>query len=192
MTRLLQLCLAALLLGGCASTEDSQGATDRTLAMPAFQKVAIKTAGRVVILPYGKHYLHAVGEPGGLAKLSAEVVDGTLVVGCGEYCTEQLDLEIGTSTLNGLQLVNGGEVVIKPGFLPVHQFSLSLNNGGLVDATALSSRQVVASLFGGGMVRVKAEQQLNANIAQGGTVLYQGSPRVQKSIVGGGKVQAME
>jgi hypothetical protein len=104
------------------------------------------------------------------------------VTGGGDINVEELQADRLDVLISGLGDLNigGGEAAVQ---------SIAITGGGNYNARDLPGDEVSVRISGLGSAAVWAREQLNATISGGGSIRYDGSPRVTTEITGLGEVE---
>ena len=115
---------------------------------------------------------------------------GTLEIdACIRSCRNyDLRVEIVTPDVDALAIRGGGEIRVEGAFPRQAELAVAVTGGGNIDARQIASRNVAASISGGGLIRAHPSDNLAASINGGGTVRYVGDPERTIAINGGGNV----
>ena len=116
--------------------------------------------------------------------------DGQLTIeACRRSCRDyRLQVEVVTPDIDALAIHGGGSIRTEGAFPRSGSLAVAIHGGGVIDAEALESSSVAASINGGGTIRTRARSSLAASINGGGSIRYLGDPHVTSSINGGGSV----
>jgi hypothetical protein len=183
----LPITLAALLAAAPVSAQT-------VVPLRPFDSVELEGGGHVV-LRYGK--VQQVRLLRGSTAFTRFVVDqpGKLrIEACDDDCPRHYDLEVDIAAprINALAISGGGAIDGAGGFPPARKLALAVEGGGTIDARELDCHMATAAVNGGGLIRLKADDQLTAVINGGGKIRYWGNPRVTQAIDGGGRVERGE
>jgi hypothetical protein len=166
------------------------GATAQTpISVPRFEGIQLRGGGDVVIRHGAQQRVTMLSGDRALAGFDVDR-QGTLVIRpCRTSCRNQrLRVEIVTPRLEAVAIQGGGSIRAEGGFPAASDFAVSIHGGGTIDTRAVRSRDVAASINGGGLIRVSAQNNLAASIVGGGAIRYVGDPRKAVSVIGGGAV----
>lgn len=161
-----------------------------TVPLPAFVSLQLRGGGEVVIRHGASQRVTLVSGNSRVTRLRVEPQnDGRLRIdACDDRCPDdyRLRIEIVTPRLAGIAIAGGGSVRVEGGFPDQDDLGLAVRGGGDLDARALRSASVGASVSGGGSISTHPLRSLGASVAGGGRVRYWGNPRVGTSVRGGG------
>ena len=171
-------------------TPGTQGKTYSEIA--AFDKLFIATGGVVTVTHSENPQVRVSGDSPDVEDIKLEQEGTHLRLYCSERCPEdRIFIEIATARIRKLTLQSGGELQVAKGFLPVHELSVSLEHGGVIDAAPLAAGRAHVALHDGGVVRVQVRDELDARVASGGVVEYLGDPQITAGTHQGGAVRRM-
>lgn len=117
---------------------------------------------------------------------------GTLhIAACNADCPQHyvLEIEITSPHIGALAVSGGGAIESSGAFPRQHALALAVSGGGAIDARTMESADVTASVRGGGLARVKADDTLTAAVQGGGRIQYWGNPAITEAVEGGGDVE---
>jgi hypothetical protein len=155
-----------------------------------FSSVKASDGGHVIIR-------HGAVQQVTLVKGSTEftrfnVRDGKLdIVTCDHNCPHNysLEVEIVAPEIIAIAAEDGGSIEMQGAFPAQEKLSAWANDGGRVDARAITASQADAKAEDGGEVLVHAASILNAAADDGGNVQYWGNPIVNRTVSDGGNVE---
>ena len=162
----------------------------QTVQVSPFNSVYVRNGGTVVLRHGSKQQVTLLR---GTQTYSTIRTDdrGVLVV---EKCTSRcprgsvLEVEIVLPLVESLAVSDGGTVRTE-GTFPKHQnLSLSVENGGVIDARAIIANNVSVSVREGGAVLTRPQFSMNASVFNGGVITYWGEAEVKSSVKGGGSI----
>lgn len=118
------------------------------------------------------------GEP-----VSSEEMD-FVMSGSGGIMFDKLDTDEVSVKISGsgsIQLLNGG----------ADELDAKISGSGKLNAEAFEVNEFSAGISGSGSVRITVKEELEARISGSGKIYYHGTPRVNSSSSGSGKVVAL-
>jgi hypothetical protein len=181
---------AALATLGIAILIPAGANAAEAISVPAFKAVELDDGGHVTVRRGANQRVTMVD--GSLQYTRFFVRDNTLHIdNCYVKCPRnyRLRVEIETPSITALAVNDGGILTAAPGFPAQQSFAGAVNDGGVVDARALSADNVAGAVNDGGIVLVHVRKNLAATIRDGGRVTYWGDPQnIVRSIHDGGAI----
>jgi len=197
MKRVLLLSSAALLLA--ASTAQA----DQVVPVGHFHNVSIEGSGHIIFIPGAQQ--RVVLKKGDTKNTEIKIKDnGDLVFkscpgkggwfGWMNSCPDgyELDVEITTPELSGIDISGSGKIETRNGFALQPKLAIEISGSGNVDTMGIPAGAASVSISGSGKVRVNARNSLSVDIAGSGSVVYAGRPQVSQSIAGSGSVTSAQ
>ena len=179
------LCVATLMT---ASADAVRADTD--VSVPAFKSVDVRNGGHVILRHGAKQRVRVIQGNTTEAAIRVEE-DGRLVIDrCPDGCPRgyKLEVEIVTPAIGALSVTDGGWLRCSGTFPKQASLAAAVESGGTLDMRSMNVAEVAAAVLHGGRILTEPRETLTAAIAQGGAVLYWGSPDVRHSIQHGGVV----
>lgn len=170
------------------ATMPSLASDDASLA--AFNTVTLSVAGKTRVRAGADYQVSINASDAVRQRIRVDVEGDTLRVHCVADCgsLRHDGIDITMPSVNAIKLLNGGEVELETGLPAVSALSLSIYNGGGIDASRMEASSVNAEIFNGGHIALSACKQLDVRIRNGGSVQYSGSPAVNTDVINGGNV----
>jgi hypothetical protein len=188
-----------LVLSALASVMAASAAyADQVVPVGHFHSVSIEGFGRITLIPGAQQ--RVVLKKGDTKNTEIRIKDnGDLVFkscpshgwfGWVNACPDnyELDVEITTPEISGVDISGSGKIESRPGFAPQPKFAIDISGSGNVDAMNIPVGGASVSISGSGKVRVNAHDKLSVDIAGSGSVIYAGHPQISQSIAGSGSV----
>ena len=166
-----------------------------TVAVGAFNRVALHGGGHLILK-------HGATQSVSLLRGSTDVTSFTVkngnelvIAACGNtviMCpfNYDLDVEITSPDIRGIEVHGGGEVEAEGAFPEQQSLAIEVHGGGDLDVRAISVRDVTAEVHGGGDAKLTATHNLVASVHGGGDITYRGHPNQVESIHGGGDIDS--
>ena len=182
---------------------------ERTL--PAFERIALRSAENVEVRVGGKHSVKVSGDDNLLELVETRVEGDTLVIESrGSYRTKTpLLVEVQLPRLRhfaldgsadarlsgirgerlGVELNGSGDIEASG---EVDELEVEVNGSGDADLGSLWAKHVEAELNGSGDIDVAASEELRAEINGSGDIRYRGAPaKLRSEVNGSGDVEAV-
>jgi hypothetical protein len=158
--------------------------------VPQFNSVELEGGGHVTIRYGDAQQVRLIQGSTEFSRIRVEDGGKLRIEACNRDCPHHYDLEVEITTprIDALAIDGGGAIDSEGGFPAPHRLDVAIEGGGKIDARAMDAERVTAAVDGGGVIRVRAEQELTAAINGGGNIRYWGNPRVTQAIDGGGEV----
>ncbi len=187
---------------------------EQTRDLPAFQSITSRGAFQVTVNVGQKQSIVISGSDAALARVSAEVLNNTLVLSTGERkdtrADEKVRISINVEQLKQFHLEGAGKTELNNVSgerldLNYHGVGMLKANGkvqtlvikaqgvGSINTRDLDAQHVHAKMEGVGSVKVRATESLQARVEGIGSLTYYGKPsRISKVVEGIGTVSAGE
>jgi hypothetical protein len=171
---------------------------DQLVPVGHFHSVSIEGSGHITFIPGAQQ--RVVLKKGDTKNTEIKIKDnGDLVfkscaghgwLGWMNSCPMdyELDVEITTPELSGVDISGSGKIESRPGFALQPKFAIDISGSGNIDAMNIPAGSASVSISGSGKVRVNARNSLKVDIAGSGSVVYSGHPQLSQSIAGSGSV----
>jgi hypothetical protein len=226
MRELALLVLAAFLLAGCSddsggcssdcvSVNDGGGvikgsgtAKTESCTVAPFTAIRMEIGGRAEIERTGAASLAVTADDNLLGLFTAEVKDGTLILGTekGKSLAGKMPVyKITVAELRSLELKGSGEAdagkldgnalsVALAGSSAVKlagradELTIAVSGSAACNAAALTAKRATVSVSGSGEVTVNASEALDAKVSGSGSVHYLGAPKLTQAVSGSGSI----
>ena len=180
---------AAAFVGLIASTS---AFAQTVVPTPPFSAVKLEGGGHVVIRHGDVQQIRLLHGSTEFTRFVVERDDpNTLhIYACNNDCPHRYDLEVEITTprIEALAISGGGSIDGDASLSGLQELTLAVDGGGTIDTRAMDSGTVTAAVHGGGLIKVRARNELTAAVEGGGTIRYWGNPRVTQVVEGGGRV----
>lgn len=161
-------------------TAPAMAATD--VALAPFRVVHLDGGGNVII----RH-----GDTQRVRLLEGDLKHTTMVVKSGVLSVSGhgARIELTMPLIAALAVSNGGAMETSGTFPQQASLAIDVDNGGAIDARALTVDEVVASVREGGMILAAPGIKMVASVDQGGVIRYWGTAKVRAAVHQGGLVE---
>lgn len=181
-----------ILLTGALAVLSPSAMAAETINVAPFRSVELRDGGNVTLRAGASQRVTLVEGDTRFTHFTVEQ-DGQLVIEtrCNASCPRnyRLKIEIESPALHGLAVDEGGSIVAAGTFPAQAEFAAAVNEGGHVDARAISAGRVHAAVNEGGNIMVTASAQLVAAVNGGGVIQYWGNPSsIRRAINDGGVI----
>jgi hypothetical protein len=180
------LYLMSITLIGTAQTDSHT----KTYDVDEFNKIVIDGGGNLQIHYSNKQTLNVKSSVACDEMVDVSVSSKTLYIRVNDSGANRcaITIDVGAHSIVELIQNGGGNVFVRKGFNPQDSFRCEINGGGNMDVSELSVNSFVASIEGGGVILLNAENELTGSISGGGLIKYTGNPKVVSTVSGGGSV----
>ena len=172
---------------------------DTTVGVGQFHSVTIEGMGHVTFRHGDRQ--RVVLKEGDTNNTKIYVKDGDLVfkscpgtgfLGWGNSCPSGYDLqvEITTPGLSGVEIDGSGKFDVAGSFPQQPKLAIEINGSGNVDLSGMPASSSDVAIHGSGKVFTTAHDRLDVEIAGSGTVIYSGAPHINQTIMGSGVVKS--
>lgn len=160
-------------------------------SIPPFKSLIVTTGGDIYLHPSPTTTLQLKGEKNCVAKIDATVSSKVLHISSkGKHSDEcRVEIHIGTPNFDEIQLSGGGTLIVEDGFAPIEVLKCSIKGGGNLEMTSTRIDSLVAIVHGGGEITAQVKTHLDGTIKGGGTIFYDGDPKVRSDISNGGTIK---
>jgi Putative auto-transporter adhesin, head GIN domain len=201
--------------GDCISVNDggpvikgSGTAKTESRTVAPFTAIRTEIGGRAEIERTGAASLAVTADDNLLGLLTAEVKDGTLILGTekGKSLAGKIPVyKITVADLRSLELKGSGEA--NAGRLDSHalavavagssaaklagradELTIAVSGSAACNAAALTAKRATVRVSGSGDVTVNASEALDAKVSGSGSVHYLGAPKLTKAVSGSGSI----
>lgn len=184
--------VAILIAVPLAAVTPSAASPSETTAVPSLSRFnALEMHGR------GNIVLRHGSEPRvTLVRGSSEKTDFTVdhqnrlvIRACVASCSGYLPkIEIVAPRIDVMAVSGGGTIQAQDDMPAQPSLALQISNGGLILLDRLEADRVTARVDGGGTIKTRVRNDLNATVIGEGSIVYWGNPSINSSIDGGGVV----
>ena len=140
----------------------------KQISVEPFADLAIESAGNIVVLYSEKNTLQINGEGLCVDAFKANVSENKLHL----------------TKADGFENCKAEVVIGAPKIIDI-----TVKNGGIINLTSVKADTMFASIEGGGVISLDAQEFLYGKIKGGGVINYKGTPFVHTDIVNGGEVK---
>lgn len=190
MRSVLSLAGGLLVLSGIPSAQTAAQSDAMSVEVAPFRSVELRN-GSHAILRYGptQRVIFLKGSPD-QTQVTVGAGDRLVIDKCKSKCAREyeLEIEIVTPEVDGITVAHGGWIQSRGSFPRQAALRVTVDNGGTIDARAMSAGSVTASVLSGGRILVKPLSAMVASVVQGGNITYWGDAAVRQSIEHGGVI----